>query len=294
MESGDLRVFQAVATEGSITKAANRLGYVQSNVTARIRQLEADLQTVLFHRHNRGMVLTAGGKSLLEYANQILGLLDEAAKAVTSAHEPRGPLSIGSSQTCAAVRLPKLLARYHRQYPEVALSLTTGNSDELTEGILRYELDGAFLSGPFDHDELAAIPMFEEEMVLVSEAGLEELEEAPAKPILVFAGGCYYRSALESWLKQNSWKSPQTMEFGTLEAILGGVSAGLGISLLPRTVVAKGVEEGYLRAHEFPEEARYVDTSFVWRKDAFLSRPLRLLMEQLASAAEPAADLFRA
>ncbi|MFP3599715.1 LysR family transcriptional regulator, partial [Chryseobacterium sp. SIMBA_029] len=54
MESGDLRIFQMVAREGSITKAAARLGYVQSNVTARIRQLEEDLKTELFFRHNRG------------------------------------------------------------------------------------------------------------------------------------------------------------------------------------------------------------------------------------------------
>jgi DNA-binding transcriptional LysR family regulator len=81
LESGDLRVFQAVANEGSITKAAAKLNYVQSNVTSRIQQLETDLQTVLFHRHNRGMTLTSSGKSLLEYANKILGLLEEASKA---------------------------------------------------------------------------------------------------------------------------------------------------------------------------------------------------------------------
>jgi DNA-binding transcriptional LysR family regulator len=286
LESGDLRVFQAVAEEGSITRAAGRLGYVQSNVTARIRQLEADLQTVLFHRHNRGMILTSGGKSLLAYANQILGLLDQAAKAVTSAHEPRGPLVIGSSQTCAAVRLPKLLARYHRQYPEVALSLTTGNSDLLAERILRFELDGAFISGPVDHEELTEMPVFEEEMVLVSEAALEELEDAPAKPVLVFTGGCYYRSVLEAWLKQNTWKSPQIMEFGTLEAIIGGVSAGLGITLLPRSVAAKGIAEGLLRAHDFPERDRYIHTCFVRRKDAFVSRPLELFLEALGPALE--------
>lgn len=108
MESGDLRVFQMVAREGTITKAALQLGYVQSNVTARIQQLEAELGTTLFLRHNRGMTLSASGKLLLDYANKIIGLLDEASKALSSSAEPSGPLMIGCTQTTAAVRLPKL------------------------------------------------------------------------------------------------------------------------------------------------------------------------------------------
>lgn len=88
MESGDLRVFQMVAREGTITKAALQLGYVQSNVTARIQQLEAELGTTLFLRHNRGMTLSASGKLLLDYANKIIGLLDEASKALSSSAEP--------------------------------------------------------------------------------------------------------------------------------------------------------------------------------------------------------------
>jgi DNA-binding transcriptional LysR family regulator len=281
MESGDLRVFQAVAEEGSITKAAQRLGYVQSNVTARIRQLESDLQTVLFHRHRRGMTLTSGGKALLAYANQILELLDVASKAVSSLNEPRGPLVIGSTQTCAAVRLPGILARYHRQYPEVELSLTTGNSAALIDSILRYEVDGAFLAGPYDDEELTGIPMFEEEIVLVSETEVRTLAEAAAKPILVFADGCSYRTVLEEWLRRNTWKKPQIMEFGTLDTIVGGVAAGLGITLLPRTVVAKGVAEGKLRTHEFPMQSRRIVTHFVMRKDVFVSRPLQLFLDLL-------------
>lgn len=287
MESGDLRVFQAVAEEGSITRAAARLNYVQSNVTARVQQLETELRTVLFHRHNRGMTLTSSGKSLLDYADRILGLLEEASKAVTSATEPRGPLTIGSSQTCAAVRLPKLLAKYHRQYPDVSITLTTDYMTSMADKILRYEVDGAFISGPVDHEELTAFPAFEEENVLVSEPGLTDLADAPNKPILVFAGSCYYRSVLERWLKANAWKKPQIMEFGTLEAIMGGVAAGLGITLLPRAVVAKRTEEGALRIHEFPETERRLVTHFVMRKDAFVSRPLQLFIEELASMRKP-------
>ncbi len=140
MESGDLRVFQMVAREGTITKAALRLGYVQSNVTARIQQLEAELGTILFLRHNRGMTLSASGKLPLDYANKIIGLLDEASKALSSSVEPSGPLMIGSTQTTAAVRLPKLLVAYYEEHPNVQLSLTTGHTQFLIDKVLRYEL----------------------------------------------------------------------------------------------------------------------------------------------------------
>ncbi|CAM3700156.1 LysR family transcriptional regulator [Cohnella lubricantis] len=284
MESGDLRVFQAVANEGSITKAAAKLNYVQSNVTARIQQLETDLQTVLFYRHNRGMTLTSSGKSLLTYADKILGLLEEAAQAVTSSSEPRGTLAIGSTQTSAAVRLPKLLASYHKRYPEVEITLTTENSIPMEERILRYEVDGAFLAGPVEHEDLLAIPAFDEEMVIVSDAGVDRLMDAAPKPVLVFAGRCYYRQMMEKWLKANAWSKLRMMEFGTLEAIIGGVEAGLGISMLARSVVAKKAEEGTLRIHELPAPDRRLRTSFVMRKDAFVSRPLQLLLEELEAA----------
>lgn len=182
MESRDLRVFQMVAREGTITKAALQLGYVQSNVTARIQQLEAELGTTLFLRHNRGMTLSASGKLLLDYANKIIGLLDEASKALSSSAEPSGPLMIGSTQTTAAVRLPKLLASYYEEHPNVQLSLTTGHTQFLLDKVLRYELDGAFIGCECHHPELESYPAFEEEPVVVSAASVPDVEEAITKP----------------------------------------------------------------------------------------------------------------
>ncbi|SFB46979.1 DNA-binding transcriptional regulator, LysR family [Cohnella sp. OV330] len=288
MESGDLRVFRAVALEGTVTAAAAKLGYVQSNVTARIRQLETDLGKPLFHRHNRGMTLTADGKLLLDYAGRIVGLLDEAAKAVSSLEGPLGPLAIASTQSCAAVRLPTLLAGYHRQYPDVELSLSTGHSSAVLEKVLRYEADGGFLAGPWPEDEINAVPAFDEEIVLVSAAEHIETDTLAGAPMLVFTDGCYYRSVLERWTRDRAWSQPRIMEFGTLEAIVGGVSAGLGISLLPLSVVSKAAAEGALRVHPLPEPYNRIRTYFVVRRDAYVSRPLALFMEELAGAREAA------
>lgn len=93
MESNDLRIFKAVALAGSITKAAQSLGYVQSNVTARIQHLETELKTQLFYRQH-GMILTPAGEKLLTYTVQILHMLDDAKKALNDSGEPTGRLSI--------------------------------------------------------------------------------------------------------------------------------------------------------------------------------------------------------
>ncbi|MHA6488655.1 LysR family transcriptional regulator [Bacillus cabrialesii] len=282
MESGDLRVFQMVAREGSITKAALQLGYVQSNVTARIQQLEAELGTMLFLRHNRGMTLSASGKLLLDYANKIIGLLDEASKALSSSLEPSGPLMIGSTQTTAAVRLPKLLASYYEEHPNVQLSLTTGHTQFLIDKVLRYELDGAFIGCECNHPELVSYPAFEEEPVVVSAASVSDAEEAITKPILVYSTGCSYRETLEKWLRSAGVTQPVIMEFGTLEAIIGGVTAGLGISLLPRTVVQKHEAEGSIRVYPLPKALRQMKTEFIVRKDSFISSALRTFMDSFA------------
>ncbi|MCD4689529.1 MAG: LysR family transcriptional regulator, partial [Desulfuromonadaceae bacterium] len=83
MDLGALRIFLAVAEEGSISRAAERLHYVQSNVTTRIRRLEENLGTSLFIRTGRGMVLTSAGQNLLGYARQILRTVEQARLAVT-------------------------------------------------------------------------------------------------------------------------------------------------------------------------------------------------------------------
>lgn len=281
MESSDLRVFQMVAREGSVTKAAGRLGYVQSNITARIQQLESELQTVLFSRHNRGMSLTSSGKTLLTYADKIVGLLDEAVLALSSTGEPSGPLLIGSTQTAAAVRLPKLLASYYEQHSNVQLSLTTGHTQFLIEKVLHYELDGAFIGCSCTHPDLQSTQAYEEELVVAAGPGISSLSEALTKPILVFNSGCSYRDVLDQWLQSIGKIQPVMMEFGMLEAIIGGISAGLGISLMPKAVIQKHEREGLIRTFAIPESFRFIKTEFITRKDAFISSSLSAFVDML-------------
>ncbi|NMI06366.1 LysR family transcriptional regulator [Paenibacillus sp. SZ31] len=280
MESGDLRIFQCVAQEGNLTKAASKLGYVQSNVTARIRHLEAEVGTTLFIRHNRGMTLSPAGEMLLTYADKIIGLLNDASKALRATSTPSGPLRIGSTQTAAAVRLPELFAKYYKQYPEVSLSLATGNSQMLIDQVIGYELEGAFIGCACDHPDIASIDVFDEELYVVS-SGVGPEEELTRKPILVYSMGCSYRQTLEEWLNSSGVNRPVIMEFGTLEAIISGVTSGMGISLLPEIVIRQQIESGNLRKYSLPSGISRMMTRFITRKDAFISSALGAFMAML-------------
>ena len=128
MELTELKIFKAVAEQGGILRAASTLNRVQSNVTTRVKQLEARLGTRLFSREGRRLVLTAEGKVLLGYAERLLQLSSEAQAAVKG-RAPHGALKLGALESTAATRLPPVLARFHKAHPAVRLELLHARGD---------------------------------------------------------------------------------------------------------------------------------------------------------------------
>jgi len=277
MDAADLRVFETVARIGGIGRAAQELHTVQSNVTARIRRLEEELGVPLFDRHSRGVSLTSAGRRLLPYATQAERLLSEARRAVEDGPEPHGPLTLGSLETTAAIRLTPILIAYARECPQVDVTLNTGTSRALITDVLEHRLEGAFVVGPVRHPELVEEPVVTEELVLVTAPSvpLDDLlrGSAPVK-VLVFRSGCTYRQHLEEHLAARGVKAFRTLEFGTLDGILGCVSAGMGITLLPRAVVEAGGRARTVAVHPLPAARARVTTVFIRRREGFTSRAL--------------------
>jgi LysR family transcriptional regulator, cell division regulator len=282
MEYADLRVFAAVARHGSMNRAATELHMVQSNVTARIRVLEDEIGVPLFERSSRGAVLTAAGERLLPYAAKLAALLREAQQAARDDGTPRGSLRIGSLETTAALRLPPILASYVQTWPEVDLAVTTGTSAQLIMDVREHRLDGALVAGPVQDAELVETVVFNEELMLVTAPAIRLPDELAAQRelrIIVFRRGCSYRQRLEDLLARRGIQTAQPLEFGSLEAILGCVAAGIGVTLLPRAVIAPYVRVGRVAAHELPPEQAAVQTVFIQSQAA---RPVSALLAFLA------------
>ena len=288
MDAGDLRVFEAVARLGGMSRAAAELHTVQSNVTARIRGLEVRLGTPLFERHSRGVALTAAGRRLLPYALRVQRLLEEARRAAVDDGRPRGALAIGSLETTAALRLSPALTTYAAAYPEVDLTLATGTTSELIAAVLESRLEGAFVCGPVRHPELEAEPAFREELVLLTSARAGAIDDALAQAdlrIVVLRAGCSYRQRLEDILARRGVVGARLLEFGTLEAIVACVAAGLGVTLLPRGVIEAVWRERGLAVHAVAPAEAMVETLFVRRRDAFVSSALAAFLRHARPAA---------
>jgi DNA-binding transcriptional LysR family regulator len=247
---------------------------VQSNVTQRIKTLEAEIGTALFERHSRGMTLTGAGRRLLPYAQQMAALSREAVLAARDDGVPKGPLAIGSMETTAAVRLPALLAEFHRRFPAVRLSLRTSPTADLVAAVLDGALDGAFVAGPIDHAELRAVTAFREELVLVTArrwSNLAALRAGTAESgptALVFRTGCTYRQRLEQLFSEFGWPSATRFELGTLDGMIGCVAADMGVTLLPRAVAERSDLNDSITLHTLKPAQSRVDTLFIQRRSA--------------------------
>ena len=277
MEFKDLEIFQMVAQKGTITEAAKELSYVQSNITARIKKLEAEMNTALFNRHSRGMTLTPEGKKLLVYCEKILLLTNEMKKVVQSKSEPAGKLEIGSVET--VIKLPIILSSYNKKYKNVDLSLVTGVTEQLQKDVLNHNLDGAFVTEIDQHPELVFHDVFQEELVIISEKTKTSVEQLKKEPFLCFSKGCGYRARLETWYKDQNITPQKVMEFGTLETIIGSVSMGLGITFVPKSAVSHLKEQGFINCHHLPEKYSKINTVFIRRKDAYLTSTLEKFIE---------------
>lgn len=279
MEFKDLEIFQLVAEKGTITEVAKELNYVQSNITARIRKLETELDTPLFNRHNRGMMLTPEGKRLLAYSEKILALTNEMKKVVRNSVEPSGKLEIGSVET--VIKLPVILSIYNKKYKNVDLSLFSGVTEKLQEEVLNHRLDGAFVTETELHPDLVAHDVFQEELVLISDNTFISLDQLKTEPFLCFSQGCGYRARLEKWFKDEKIQPKKLMEFGTLETILGSVAAGLGITFVPRSSVSHLEKKGLIRCHSLPKKYSKINTVFIRRTDAYLTTTIEKFIETI-------------
>jgi LysR family transcriptional regulator, cell division regulator len=287
MNAADLKFFAAVARVGGMNRAASELNTVQSNVTARVRALEEHLGVALFHRGHKGVTLTAAGQRLLPYAIKVTHLLDEARRAVKDDGEPRGRLTIGSLETSAALRLAPVLAAYAAAYPDVDLVLHTGTTYELIAQVLDHLVEGAFVCGPVDHQDLVEEVFFREELVVLAPRTVRSLDDLIRKgdvKIVVHPQGCAYRQILENILIKRGVVGIRPLEFGNIETIYRSVGAGLGITLLPKSLIGSIWRDNGVSVHEVPEAETRITTVFVHRQDALMSSALKEFLKFMRPA----------
>ena len=267
MNFADLQVFKSVVDEGGVIRAASKLHRVPSAVTTRIKQLEASMGVKLFHRDRQRLHLSPAGELLLDYAERLIRLSDEA-RDVVSGTTPRGVLRLGALESTTASRLPPILAGFHGRYPEVRLELVTGTNDALIGQLAERRLDAAFTAEPPPSRSFEHLPVFAEQLILISSSvhpPIKRARDVEGDSLIAFPEGCAYRRVLQRWLGRDSLTPFRVLELASYHAIVACVTAGAGVALMPESVLDT-MPDANVRRHAIPRSQSTITTPLVWRR----------------------------
>jgi DNA-binding transcriptional LysR family regulator len=301
MELRQVQTFRTVAEELSFSRAAAKLGYVQSSVSAQVSALERELGVPLFDRLGRRIKLTDAGEVMLAHSRTLLALAEETKGAVVDAgvgsDEVTGSLTVSAPETLITYRLPKLLALFHERHPKVRLSVRPSTIGRLVGSARRAVEDGivdvAFvLDEPLDERvrlvDLAVETLAAEDIAIIAPAS-HALASSPVvlpqdlhgETVLLPEApesGCAYRGQFERQLGSARVLPAETMEFQSIEAVKQCVAAGMGVSVLPNITVGAELKAGELAALRW-EGSFEVLTQMSWNKARWESPALQAFLE---------------
>jgi DNA-binding transcriptional LysR family regulator len=254
-----------VAEELSFRKAAEVLHLSQPAVSQHVHALEEEVGVQLFDRargggHGSQISLTEAGRVLLGYADRAAETMVEARRALAALNdETVGPLRLGASTTVAQYLLPRILGAFLKQYPQVKLSLVSGNTEHIVEAVTEKKVALGIIEGPAMRREVKTERMVQDEMVLIvspnhawasRKGGEIEQKELAKVPLLLRERGSGSRRVVERALKKVGLplRSLQVaMELDSTEAIISGVEAELGVGFVSRWAVGKVLRLGTVK-----------------------------------------------
>lgn len=282
MNTNDLRIFEAVAEQGSFTKAAAKTFTVQSNVTARIKNLEVEFGAELFNRSSKKVELTAAGKVLMRYGKQVGRLLEEAKIEMNTSREVTGRLTIGCIETTMALKAPEIILRFSQTHPGVDLNFRSANRLDLINEVLNYKLDAAFITAPISTPNLQQLVIRNERLSLLTPTKCSSIDQAldtnPVK-IVVFDSGCIFRSTLEYFLSNKGIVNYSCITVNSLEGIINFVEAGLGISVLPEDLFQEYYGKRQINSFLLNKEIGSMTTLLITRSETTPSPALAAFID---------------
>jgi DNA-binding transcriptional LysR family regulator len=257
-----LAVFHAVASEGSVSRGAERLMVSQPAVSKQLRQLERSLGASLFDRLPKGVRPTAAGELLAGYARRIFALEAEAAEALAELRGMRrGSISVGASTTIGVYLLPEIFVRYRRAYPDVRMHMEVANSEVIRRRLVEGAIDVGLTEGIVEGDELDSTVFLRDELVPIAAPGhplARRKRPVPAatlcrEPFVVRETGSGTKSVVERALAERGLSVTPVMSLGSTEAIKRAVAAGVGVAIVSRLTVQQELQLGRLVVLRVPD-----------------------------------------
>ncbi|WP_275553786.1 DNA-binding transcriptional regulator YeiE [Mixta sp. Marseille-Q2659] len=244
-----IEVFTEVLKSGSTTQASQLLSLSQSAVSAALADLEGQLGVQLFDRVGKRLVLNEHGRLLYPRA---VGLLEQATDIEQLFREDNGAIRLYASSTIGNYLLPGMIAAWRRDYPQLPLELSVGNSQDVINAVADFRVDLGLIEGPCHVSDIVSEPWLEDELVVFAapDTPLRQqpvtLESLAAAPWILREQGSGTREIVDYLLLSHLPQFQLALELGNSEAIKHAVRHGMGISCLSRRVIAEQLETGSL------------------------------------------------
>lgn len=289
-----LVIFKAVADKRSFSQAAKSLHISQPAISLQIQSLEESLGTRLFDRNNKRVVLTQSGKIFYKFATQILELYGQAQKDIAELTGlVKGKIKIGASLTIGEYLLPKIAGHFIKEHPEVNISISIANTEEIMGHLLTNTLDIGLVEGSIKHSDFIQEKFMDDELVVIapfdhpwSKKDFISMDNLLSQPFISREAGSGTRQIIEKRLAEYNIDIedlPIYMELGSTQAIKEAVEVGLGVSIISKWAIKKDLKYNNLGMTRI--ENSNFDRGFylVYNKHHFLTQATETFIKLLAS-----------
>ncbi|WP_018884821.1 LysR family transcriptional regulator [Paenibacillus massiliensis] len=287
LEGRSLLTFLAVLEEGNFSRAAEKLGYVQSTVTSQIRLLEQSCNQKLFHRLSRGVKPTEAGEQFALYARQFVQLGHSLEEALENLDHPRGMMRLGSLESFLVTRMSDFMHAFFTEYTEINLLLETGFQADIVEQVQSHALDFGIVPMDPQKEDLIFEPLIEEEMIVVASRSLahviesEGWENISGIQMVGFGSRCVYHTEGLKLLSEMGFPSgSRSTGFASTELVRQIVTCGLGVALVPKISMAQELAEGNVVSLPLPRQVTFVH-GIVRHKKRILNTPSKVFYQEI-------------
>lgn len=253
MNLRQLETFYWVAKLGSFSAAADRLNATQSTVSMRIQDLERDFGRTLFDRGRRGARITAMGRELMRYAEEVLRLTAEMRERLAGSETMPGVLRIGVVEMISVTWLPRLVKAIHQTYPKLALELDEALTQNLVEDLNQGNLDLILAAGriPGYNFNQVSLGTVEFAWMASRSLGLPERRLGPRDlqrwPVIALSRESYHHRSIEEWFRSGGAHCRRIDTCKSLGVAAALAGAGLGVTLLPPRCYRNEIRAGRLQ-----------------------------------------------
>lgn len=290
MEIRNLITFVQVAELNSFTKAAKALDYSQSTVSFQIKQLENELDCLLFERINHTISLTEKGKELLAFARQIRYLTDEFNQKLSGSSELKGFLRIVTADSLCEDMILTNYLDFHKKYPGISLryipadteamfSILDSNEADIMLSLDRHTYHHDYIIAKEEPVDLNFVTGANSPYATDRELSLSDIAELP---MILTEQGIGYRRILEEFMTRENLSLEPIMEIGRTDVIVAMLERGVGVSFLPDFVTRKKVEEGTLTYLNVEGVRAQIWKQLIYHKNKWVTKSLKALIDYIS------------